>query len=222
MPPEPFGLTGSLIAAGLFVGPVWLLELKVRIRKEGSKKMVEHSMIVAGIDTGKLELHVCLLPGERRFTVNERCRGHRRPGRGLPCGGGCPLRHRIDLDLSPQGGQGSAPGGFCGDRAAAAPDQGLCPGGAAMVEERSARCQGDRPLRPDRRDGAGRPGGRNRSLERTLDLHRAARSPHRLAQDVARTLRGSAYRQGHRGRHQAPQGQARPRTEEARNPAEED
>lgn len=69
MPPKPTGLTGSLIAAGLFVGPVWLLELLVRIRKEGSKKMVELSMKVAGIDTGKAELHVCFLPEDRRFTV---------------------------------------------------------------------------------------------------------------------------------------------------------
>ena len=75
MPPKPSGLTGSLIAAGLFVGPVWLLERKVRIRKEGSKKMIEPSMIVAGIDTGKLELHVCLMPGERRFTVTNDAAG---------------------------------------------------------------------------------------------------------------------------------------------------
>lgn len=37
--------------------------------------MIEHSMIVAGIDTGKLELHVCLLPGERRFTVKNGAAG---------------------------------------------------------------------------------------------------------------------------------------------------
>ena len=75
MPPKPSGLTGSLIAAGLFVGPVWLPERKVRIRKEGSRKMTEHSMIVAGIDTGKLELRVCVMPGERRFTVTNDAAG---------------------------------------------------------------------------------------------------------------------------------------------------
>ena len=31
--------------------------------------MNEHSMKVAGIDTGKAELHVCILPEDRRFTV---------------------------------------------------------------------------------------------------------------------------------------------------------
>ncbi len=184
--------------------------------------MIEHSMIVAGIDTGKLELHVCLLPERAPLHGDKRCCGHRRPGRGLPGGGGCPLRHRIDLDLSPQGGQGAAPAGFAVVEPQPRQIKAFAKRGAAMVEERSARCQGDRPLRPDRRNGAGRPDGGDRGLERAADLHRAARSPHRLAQDVARTLRRRAHRQGHRGRHQAPQGAARARTEEARNPAEEE
>lgn len=58
-----------MIAAGLFIGPGWLPELKVRIRKEGSRKMTDRSMKVAGIDTGKHELHVCLLPGKTAFKV---------------------------------------------------------------------------------------------------------------------------------------------------------
>ena len=37
--------------------------------------MIEHSMIVAGIDTGKLELHVCILPGEQRLTVTNGAAG---------------------------------------------------------------------------------------------------------------------------------------------------
>jgi transposase len=51
------------------------LNVEVRIRKEGSKKMTDRSMIVAGIDTGKLELHVCVMPGERRFTVKNDAAG---------------------------------------------------------------------------------------------------------------------------------------------------
>jgi transposase len=47
-----------------------LPEHKVRIRKEGSKKMSDNSMVVAGIDTGKGKLHVCLLPKGERFSVN--------------------------------------------------------------------------------------------------------------------------------------------------------
>ncbi|MGQ0483823.1 MAG: hypothetical protein ACT4SY_00505 [Hyphomicrobiales bacterium] len=42
---------------------------EVRIRKEGSKKMVDHSMKVAGIDTGKSELHVCPPPDGVRIMV---------------------------------------------------------------------------------------------------------------------------------------------------------
>lgn len=65
-----------MIATGLFIGPGWLPELKVRIRKEGSKKMVDRSMKVAGIDTGKSELCVCLLlPEEVRFSVRNDARG---------------------------------------------------------------------------------------------------------------------------------------------------
>lgn len=68
----------------VFIGPGWLPEHKVRIRKEGSRKMSDTSMIVAGIDTGKAKLHVCLLPAGERFAVDngpsgiaalvERCR----------------------------------------------------------------------------------------------------------------------------------------------------
>jgi transposase len=55
-----------VIAAGLFLGPGWLPGRKVRIRKEGSKKMSNDNMIVAGIDTAKDSLVVCILPGEVR------------------------------------------------------------------------------------------------------------------------------------------------------------
>jgi transposase len=54
----------------VFNGPEWLPEHKVRIRKEGSKKMSDTSTIVAGIDTGKGKLHVCLLPKNERFSVD--------------------------------------------------------------------------------------------------------------------------------------------------------
>lgn len=54
----------------VFIGPAWLPEHKVRIRKEGSKKMSDTSMNLAGIDTGKGQLHVCLLPNVDRFSVN--------------------------------------------------------------------------------------------------------------------------------------------------------
>ena len=37
--------------------------------------MIEHSMKVAGIDTGKAELHVCFLPEGRRFTVSNDAAG---------------------------------------------------------------------------------------------------------------------------------------------------
>jgi transposase len=55
------GLFLSLIAAGLFNGPGWLPEHEVRMRKAGSKKIGEHTMAVAGIDTGKdwLDVSVC-------------------------------------------------------------------------------------------------------------------------------------------------------------------
>jgi len=38
--------------------------------------MVDHSMKVAGIDTGKSWLHVCLLPGDTRFKVANGAEGH--------------------------------------------------------------------------------------------------------------------------------------------------
>jgi transposase len=68
--PEAFGACGEAGSQPVvFVGPVWLPEHKVRIRKEGSKKMSDTSMNLAGIDTGKGELHVCLRPKGEAFSV---------------------------------------------------------------------------------------------------------------------------------------------------------
>src|SRR5262249_15270787 len=59
----------------VFIGPAWLPEHKVRIRKEGSRKMSDSSMMVAGIDTGKGKLHVCLSPKGERFSVDNSAAG---------------------------------------------------------------------------------------------------------------------------------------------------
>jgi transposase len=48
---------------------------EVHIRKEGSKKMTDLNMKTAGIDTGKEELHVCLLPGKELFKVTNDAAG---------------------------------------------------------------------------------------------------------------------------------------------------
>jgi transposase len=69
--PEAFGACGEAGSQPVvFIGPAWLPEHKVRIRKEGSKKMSDTSMNLAGIDTGKGKLHVCLLPKDERFSVD--------------------------------------------------------------------------------------------------------------------------------------------------------
>lgn len=70
MPLSLWGCVGAGSRPVVFIGPAWLPEHKVRIRKTGSKKMSEHSMVVAGIDTGKGKLHVCLLPAGERFSVS--------------------------------------------------------------------------------------------------------------------------------------------------------
>jgi transposase len=74
-PSEPLGLHGSVIAVSHFIGPGWLPERKVRICKKGSKKMTHLSMKTAGIDTGKDELHVCLLPAKEAFKVDNTAEG---------------------------------------------------------------------------------------------------------------------------------------------------
>jgi len=65
----------SRIAPGLFIGPGWLLEHKVRIRKEGSRKMTKSSTKVAGIDTGKFKLVVAIPPKAQVFTVENTPQG---------------------------------------------------------------------------------------------------------------------------------------------------
>jgi transposase len=48
---------------------------EVHIRKEGSKKMTDLNMKTAGIDTGKDELQVCLLPDKELFKVKNDAAG---------------------------------------------------------------------------------------------------------------------------------------------------
>ena len=60
----------SVIAPGLFIGPAWLPELKVRIRKEGSRKMREDITQTAGIDTGKKKLNLGFWPKAERLVVD--------------------------------------------------------------------------------------------------------------------------------------------------------
>jgi transposase len=60
----------SVIAPGLFIGPAWLPELKVRIRKEGSRKMGEDITKTAGIDTGKKKLNLGFWPKAERLAVD--------------------------------------------------------------------------------------------------------------------------------------------------------
>src|SRR5438067_2103420 len=50
----------SKIAVGSSSGPVWLIELEVRIARKGREKMSKHSTVCAGIDTGKHKLDVAL------------------------------------------------------------------------------------------------------------------------------------------------------------------
>ena len=45
------------------------------MHKEGSKKMSIHSMKVVGIDTGKSQLHVCLLPQDKEMTFSNDAAG---------------------------------------------------------------------------------------------------------------------------------------------------
>jgi transposase len=69
------GLRRSKIGTGFFIWPEWLLELRVRFHKEGSRKMSEittsheQSQSCAGIDIGKAWLDIALADGcllERR------------------------------------------------------------------------------------------------------------------------------------------------------------
>src|SRR5712692_10445549 len=50
----------SKIAVGSSSGPAWLKELWVRITRKGREKMSKHSIVCAGIDTGKHKLDVAL------------------------------------------------------------------------------------------------------------------------------------------------------------------
>jgi transposase len=70
--PKPCGLWVSVIAPGLFIGPGWLPELKVRIRKEGSRKMGEDITQTAGIDTGKKKLNLGFWPKAGRLEIDNR------------------------------------------------------------------------------------------------------------------------------------------------------
>jgi transposase len=60
----------SVIAPGLFIGPGWLPERKVRIRKEGSRKMGKDITKTAGIDTGKKKLNLGFWPREMRLEID--------------------------------------------------------------------------------------------------------------------------------------------------------
>src|SRR5688572_12132253 len=61
----------SMIVAGFFIWPEWLIELRVRFHKEGSTKMSEiittghEDQLCAGIDTGKEWLDVALSCGRK-------------------------------------------------------------------------------------------------------------------------------------------------------------
>jgi len=69
--PEPLGLLGSRIAVGrLHRTPDGCWNARSAFRKEGSEKMSEPSMIVAGIDTGNGKLEVYLSPTGERFSVD--------------------------------------------------------------------------------------------------------------------------------------------------------
>ena len=68
----------SVIAPGLFIGPGWLPELKVRIRKEGSRKMREDITKTAGIDTGKKKLNLGFWPRAKRLEFDHTPEGFER------------------------------------------------------------------------------------------------------------------------------------------------
>jgi transposase len=68
----------SVIAPGLFIGPAWLPELKVRIRKEGQTKMREDITKTAGIDTGKKRLNLGFWPKAERLEVKNELEGFER------------------------------------------------------------------------------------------------------------------------------------------------
>ena len=73
---KAFGLWRSMIVSGFFICPEWLLELRVRFHKEGSTKMSKHSMICAGIDTGKRKLDVALDERAEQLQVDNTADGH--------------------------------------------------------------------------------------------------------------------------------------------------
>jgi transposase len=68
----------SVIAPGLFIGPGWLPELKVRIRKEGQTKMGEDITQTAGIDTGKKKLNLGFWPKAGRLEIDNSPEGFER------------------------------------------------------------------------------------------------------------------------------------------------
>jgi transposase len=66
----------SKIAIGISSGPEWLNELKVRITREGSTKMTNHTTICAGIDTGKRKLDVAIEGRCEQLQVDNTPEGH--------------------------------------------------------------------------------------------------------------------------------------------------
>src|SRR5580692_10482205 len=77
MPIEAFrAVSRSEIAIGTSSGPEWLNELKVRITREGSTKMIKHTTICAGIDTGKRKLDVAIEGRREQLQVKNTSEGH--------------------------------------------------------------------------------------------------------------------------------------------------
>jgi transposase len=66
----------SKIAIGFFIGPGWLKEPWGSHHKEGSRKMSKHSMICAGIDTGKYKLDAAIDGRTEQLQVENTAEGH--------------------------------------------------------------------------------------------------------------------------------------------------
>jgi transposase len=70
------GCLRSKIAVGSSSGPAWLKELWVRITRKGREKMNKHSIVCAGIDTGKHKLDVALEERSHELQVENTSEGY--------------------------------------------------------------------------------------------------------------------------------------------------